>query len=412
MWRRSRKASISAVAAPEGPAREKERETVREDRLPERPPAIYDGRTAAPEPAATEKPASREPREAAEGRAPGKTLMAVENLRVSFRTHGGEVQAVRGVDLQLREGETLAIVGESGCGKSVTARSLMRLLPEQTSKLGKDSRIVWKGVDLTRLKEKELRKLRGAEISMIFQDAMTALNPTLTVGEQLIESIALHRKVPRSEARKIAVEMLGLVGIPSPETRLKQYLGEFSGGMRQRIMIAIAASCNPSLLIADEPTTALDVTIQAQILELFRMLQQKTGVSIVLITHDLGVVAETADRVCVMYAGEIVESGSVRELFRRPRHPYTRGLLASMPRLDRDRSRQLEPIPGTPPDLFAPPPGCAFAARCPHAMEVCRLHHPASTQVGGSHSVSCWLEDPRAQQAPPSSPAGRSAAIG
>ncbi|MCZ8512670.1 ABC transporter ATP-binding protein [Paenibacillus filicis] len=329
---------------------------------------------------------------------PSEALLEVDNLHVSFKTHGGEVKAVRGVSFTLNPGETLAIVGESGCGKSVTARSVMRLLPEHTSRITQGS-IRFKGRELTQLTEKQLRELRGSEISMIFQDAMTALNPTITIGEQIMEGIIRHQKLSRAEARRQAVEMLQLVGIPNPELRLKQYLHEFSGGMRQRMMIAIAAVGRPSVLIADEPTTALDVTIQAQIIDLFKMLQRTTGVSIILITHDLGVVAKIADRVNVMYAGQVVESGTVRELFHQPQHPYTKGLLASIPRLDTDRGLPLAPIPGTPPDLFAPPAGCAFAARCSHAMEVCSAYMPQPTPVTGSHEAACWLQDPRARQA-------------
>jgi dipeptide transport system ATP-binding protein len=327
-------------------------------------------------------------------------LLEVDDLHVSFSTYGGEVQAVRGVSFTLRRGETLAIVGESGCGKSVTARSLMRLLPERTAKI-KQGSIRFKGRELTGLSEKQMRELRGSEISMIFQDAMTALNPTLTIGEQIMEGLIRHRKIPRAEARKQAIEMLQLVGIPNPEARLKQHLHQFSGGMRQRIMIAIAAIGKPSVLIADEPTTALDVTIQAQILDLFKMLQQVTGVAIIFITHDLGVVANIADRVSVMYAGKIVESGGVKEVFRNPQHPYTRGLLASMPRLDGDRSLPLKPIPGTPPDLFAPPRGCAFAARCSYAMEVCGSYQPETTDLANGHGVACWLQDARAKHIHP-----------
>jgi dipeptide transport system ATP-binding protein len=328
---------------------------------------------------------------------PSDVILEVDNLHVSFTTYGGEVKAVRGVSFTLIKGETLAIVGESGCGKSVTARSVMRLLPAHSSKIGQGS-IRFKGKDLTKLSEKQLRELRGAEISLIFQDAMTALNPTISIGEQIIEGIIRHQKISRAEARKQAIEMLGLVSITNPEIRLKQYLHEFSGGMRQRIMIAIAAICNPSVLIADEPTTALDVTIQAQIIDLFKTLQKKTGVSIIIITHDLGVVAEIADRVCVMYAGKIIETGTVHELFRNPQHPYTKGLLTSMPRLEMDRNLPLTPIPGTPPDLFAPPKGCAFAARCSYAMEVCGVYQPEQTAVSESHSTACWLQDPRAKQ--------------
>ncbi|MCP3773377.1 ABC transporter ATP-binding protein [Paenibacillus sp. MZ04-78.2] len=327
-------------------------------------------------------------------------LLEVKDLHVSFATYGGEVQAVRGVSLTLRRGETLAIVGESGCGKSVTARSLMRLLPPQTSKI-KQGSIRFQGRELTGLTEKQMREIRGSAITMIFQDAMTALNPTITVGEQIMEGIIRHQKLSRSEARKQAVEMLELVGISNPESRLKQHLHQFSGGMRQRIMIAIAAVGKPSVLIADEPTTALDVTIQAQILDLFKLLQRKTGVSIIMITHDLGVVANIADRVNVMYAGKVVESGTVDEVFQHPQHPYTKGLLASMPRLDSDRNTPLHSIPGTPPDLFAPPKGCAFAARCLHAMEVCADFQPETTCLPGGHGVACWLQDTRAKRIDP-----------
>ncbi|MCL6456436.1 MAG: ABC transporter ATP-binding protein [Gorillibacterium sp.] len=323
-------------------------------------------------------------------------LLEVKDLNVAFVTYGGEVNAVQGVSFSLAQGETLAIVGESGCGKSVTARSLMRLLPKSSTKL-KGGSIRYKGQELTTLSDREMRDIRGAEISMIFQDARSALNPTMTIGEQIMEGVIRHRKVSRKAARELAIEMLELVGIPSPATRLKQHLHQFSGGMRQRIMIAIAVVCQPSILIADEPTTALDVTIQAQIIELFQMLQRKTDVSIIIITHDLGVVAKLADRVNIMYAGKIVESGPVEDIFYRPQHPYTKGLLTSMPRLDRDRSEPLTPIPGTPPDLFSPPKGCPFAPRCNYAMEVCAAYEPKLIDVATEHTVACWLQDPRAQ---------------
>jgi dipeptide transport system ATP-binding protein len=323
-------------------------------------------------------------------------LLEVEDLHVTFQTHGGEVKAVRGVSLALSEGETLAIVGESGCGKSVTAKSIMRLVPEHIGKI-KSGSIRLKGRELTTLTEQEMRKIRGKEISMIFQDAMTALNPTITIGEQIMEGIIRHQGISRREAREQAIEILTLVGIANPESRLKQYLHQFSGGMRQRIMIAIALVCKPAILIADEPTTALDVTIQAQIVDLFKQIQKKTGVSIIIITHDLGVVAKIADRVSVMYAGKVVESAPVREIFYNPQHPYTKGLLASMPRLDSDRNMPLTPIPGTPPDLFSPPAGCAFAARCDWALEVCRHHQPAASAIDDQHTVACWLQDPRAK---------------
>ncbi|WP_019122185.1 ABC transporter ATP-binding protein [Brevibacillus massiliensis] len=323
-------------------------------------------------------------------------LLEVEDLHVTFQTHGGEVKAVRGVSLALSEGETLAIVGESGCGKSVTAKSIMRLVPEHIGKI-KSGSIRLKGRELTTLTEQEMRKIRGKEISMIFQDAMTALNPTITIGEQIMEGIIRHQGISRREAREQAIEILTLVGIANPESRLKQYLHQFSGGMRQRIMIAIALVCKPAILIADEPTTALDVTIQAQIVDLFKQIQKKTGVSIIIITHDLGVVAKIADRVSVMYAGKVVESAPVREIFYNPQHPYTKGLLASMPRLDSDRNMPLTPIPGTPPDLFSPPAGCAFVARCDWALEVCRHHQPAASAFDDQHTVACWLQDPRAK---------------
>jgi dipeptide transport system ATP-binding protein len=323
-------------------------------------------------------------------------ILQVKDLQVSFSTYGGEVQAVRGVSFDLHKGETLAIVGESGCGKSVTSQSIMRLIPDPPGRII-GGEILFKNIDLIKLKEPVLRKIRGASISMIFQDPMTALNPTLTIGEQIMEGIMQHEKISRAEAKKAAVEMLQLVGIPSPEARIKQYPHQFSGGMRQRIVIAMALVCSPDVLIADEPTTALDVTIQAQILELFRDIQKKTGVSIILITHDLGIVAQVADRVAVMYAGKIVEIGSRREIFYRPQHPYTIGLLQSVPRLDSERA-ELVPIPGTPPDLFSPPIGCAFAARCKYSMEVCERVYPVQSSLSNNHHVDCWLQDERAKK--------------
>lgn len=321
-------------------------------------------------------------------------VLQVKNLHVSFTTYGGEVKAVRGVSFDLHKGETLAIVGESGCGKSVTSQSIMRLIPEPPGRITQGS-VLFKGKDLTKVPEPEMRKIRGADISMIFQDPMTALNPTLTVGDQIMEGIIQHKKVSKAEAKKQAVDMLNLVGIPSPTERLKQYPHQFSGGMRQRIVIAMALVCQPEVLIADEPTTALDVTIQAQILNLFKDIQKKTGVSIIIITHDLGVVAQVADRVAVMYAGKIVESGNRREIFYRGEHPYTKGLLNSVPRLDLE-DEELVPIIGSPPDLFSPPTGCAFAARCEYAMEVCERVYPMKTTLSEEHHVDCWLQDPRA----------------
>lgn len=326
----------------------------------------------------------------------GKEILNVADLHVTFSTYGGTVKAVRGVDLQLDEGETVAIVGESGCGKSVTANAIMRLIPNPPGKITRGT-IRFKDKELTNLSEREMRHIRGVDISMIFQDPMTALNPTLTIGNQLMEGVMQHQRVQRSEAKKKAIEMMNLVGIPNPEERLKQYPHQFSGGMRQRIVIAIALICEPDLLIADEPTTALDVTIQAQILELFGQIQKKTDVSIILITHDLGVVAKIADRICVMYAGKVIESGTKREIFYHAQHPYTKGLLNSVPRLD-EHGATLEAIDGTPPDLFSPPKGCPFTARCPFAMEVCDKVYPEDTVLSDSHNVNCWLQDERAKQ--------------
>ncbi|MBT2644934.1 ABC transporter ATP-binding protein [Bacillus sp. ISL-41] len=323
-------------------------------------------------------------------------VLEVKDLHVSFKTYGGEVKAVRGVTFDLHKGETLAIVGESGCGKSVTSQSIMRLIPEPPGKFDGGS-ILFKGKDLTKLRDPDMRKIRGSDISMIFQDPMTALNPTLTIGDQLTEGILQHMKLSKEQAKEVAVQMLDLVGIPSPHVRLKQYPHQFSGGMRQRIVIAMALVCQPEVLIADEPTTALDVTIQAQILELFRDIQKKTGVSIILITHDLGVVAQVADRIAVMYAGKIVETGTRREIFYNPQHPYTKGLLNSVPRLDVDGA-DLVPIGGTPPDLFSPTVGCPFTARCPYAMQVCDKVYPAATKLSDSHGVDCWLQDERAKK--------------
>lgn len=322
-------------------------------------------------------------------------MLQVENLQVSFRTYGGEVEAVRGVNFDLYKGETLAIVGESGCGKSVTSNAIMGLIPEPAGMI-KNGSILFKGKELTKMSKAQLRKIQGVDISMIFQDPMTALNPTLTIGEQLTEGLRTHKEIGKQEAKRKAIDMLSLVGIPNPEERLKQFPHQFSGGMRQRIVIAIALICDPELLIADEPTTALDVTIQAQILELFEEIQRKTNISIILITHDLGVVAKIADRIAVMYAGKIVEIGDKREIFYTPEHPYTKGLLNSVPRLDLV-DEELQPIDGTPPDLFSPPAGCPFTARCQYAMEVCDHVYPLTTKVSETHAVECWLQDERAK---------------
>ncbi|WP_088051445.1 ABC transporter ATP-binding protein [Virgibacillus dakarensis] len=321
-------------------------------------------------------------------------ILKVNDLSVSFDTYGGEVKAVRGVTFELKEKETLAIVGESGSGKSVTAQSLMRLVPMPPGKFTGGS-IEFNGENIVEKSEKQMESIRGKDISMIFQDPMTSLNPTMTVGKQIAEGLIKHQNMSKKEAYHRGVELLKLVGIPNPEARIKQYPHQFSGGMRQRAMIAIALACNPKVLIADEPTTALDVTIQAQILDLMRELQDKTGTAIILITHDLGVVANAAHRVAVMYGGKIVETGTVDEIFYNPKHPYTWGLLGSMPKLD-GGSEELQAIPGSPPDLADPPKGCPFATRCPYAMKVCEDHMPQYTEVSASQKNACWLLDQRA----------------
>jgi oligopeptide transport system ATP-binding protein len=325
-----------------------------------------------------------------------QALLEVKDLKVSFDTYAGEVQAVRGVSFHLNKGEILAIVGESGCGKSVTAQTLMRLIPTPPGRI-KGGSILFNGsLDISKLTDKQMEKIRGKEMGMIFQDPMTSLNPTMQVGSQITEGLIKHQGLNKAEAMKRAIEMLKLVGISNPESRVKQYPHEFSGGMRQRVMIALALACSPKLLIADEPTTALDVTIQAQIIELMKTLSEKTHASIILITHDLGIVADMAQRVVVMYAGKIVEQGTIDDIFYNPKHPYTWGLLRSVPRLDNNAEEELVPIPGSPPDLFAPPAGCAFAARCPYAMGICTEADPEHSVVSGLHSAACWLLHPDA----------------
>lgn len=317
-------------------------------------------------------------------------ILEVKDLCVSFYTHAGEVQAVRGVSFDLKKGETLAIVGESGSGKSVTSKALMGLIPSPPGKI-KSGEILFNGKDLTKLSEKEMQNIRGKEISMIFQDPMTSLNPTMTIGYQIMEGIIKHQKMSSSEAKKIALELINLVGIPNAEERFKQYPHQFSGGMRQRVVIAMALACNPKLLIADEPTTALDVTIQAQILELMKDIQKKTDSAIIFITHDLGVVANVADKVAVMYAGRVVEFGTVDDVFYNPQHPYTWGLLASMPDLDNDDAQELIAIPGTPPDLLNPPKGDAFAPRNPNALKIDFEMEPPLFKVSDTHYAATWL---------------------
>ncbi|MDI3092806.1 ABC transporter ATP-binding protein [Priestia megaterium] len=327
-------------------------------------------------------------------------LLEVKNLAVSFKTYGGEVQAVRGVNFHLNKGETLAIVGESGSGKSVTSQTIMRLIPMPPGQI-KSGEMLFDGIDLAKKTDKEMEAIRGKDIGMIFQDPMTSLNPTMKVGAQIGEVVIKHSKVSKAEAKKRAVELLTLVGIPFPEQRVNQYPHEFSGGMRQRVVIAMALASNPKLLIADEPTTALDVTIQAQILELMKDIQKKTDTSIIFITHDLGVVANVADRVAVMYAGQIVEMGTVDEVFYDPKHPYTWGLLASMPSLDNEAEEELAAIPGTPPDLTNPPKGDAFAARNPYAMKIDFEQEPPMFKISDTHYAKTWLLHPDAPKVEP-----------
>ncbi|WP_213996599.1 ABC transporter ATP-binding protein [Tepidanaerobacter syntrophicus] len=316
-----------------------------------------------------------------------KNLVEVKNLKTYFFTEDGVVPAVDGVDFSIKEGETLGIVGESGCGKSVTSLSILRLVPSPPGKIV-DGEILFRGENLLKKSESEMRKIRGNDISMIFQEPMTSLNPVFTVGEQIAEAIELHQGLDKKQAMDKAVEMLKLVGIPSAEKRVYDFPHQMSGGMRQRVMIAMALSCNPSLLIADEPTTALDVTIQAQILELMKDLKKKLNTSIMLITHDLGVVAEMAENVLVMYAGKVVEYADVRTIFKEPKHPYTIGLMESIPRLDQPREK-LYVIEGTVPNPFDMPKGCRFHPRCPEAKDICVNREPVLIS-SNNHQVSCW----------------------
>ena len=320
-------------------------------------------------------------------------VLDVQNLHVSFDTYAGEVQAVRGVTFHLEEGEVLAIVGESGCGKSVSAQTIMKLNPMPPARI-KDGSVMLGEHDIVAATEKDMQKIRGKEVSMIFQDPMTCLNPTKPVGKQIVEAIQHHRKLSAEEAKKEAIKYLNLVKIPNAEERAKQYPHEFSGGMRQRAMIAMALSCSPKLLIADEPTTALDVTIQAQIMDLLAEIKEETNTAIILITHDLGVVASMADRVAVMYAGKVVETGTVQDIFYRSTHPYTQALLKSLPSVDMTKEERLVSIPGTPPDLIKPPMGCGFGARCTRCMKICHEEQPPVFQVGEGHEASCWLLHP------------------
>ena len=325
-------------------------------------------------------------------------ILEVKDLQFSFDTYAGEVQSVRGISFYVNKGETLAIVGESGSGKSVTVQTVMKLTPTPPGRL-KNGSIRYCGEEIAGCSDKQMEKLRGKEMSMIFQDPMTSLNPTMRVGYQITEGIRRHEKMSASDADKKAVEMLKKVGIPNADKNILRYPHMFSGGMRQRVMIAIALACNPKILIADEPTTALDVTTQAQILELMNELKSEFGTSILLITHDLGIVARMADRIAVMYAGKIVETGTARDIFYHSRHPYTWGLMSSLPGKKDTKGEKLTAIPGSPPDLFAPPAGCGFAPRCRYCMGICRTEPPPEVELENGHLISCWLLDARSPKA-------------
>ena len=319
-------------------------------------------------------------------------LLQVRDLRTYFYTMDGVVKAVDGISYDLHEGETMGLVGESGCGKSVSALSIMGLIPYPPGRV-EGGEAIFEGQDLLKLGGEEMRRVRGRRIAMVFQEPMTSLNPVLTIERQLTEALQLHLGMDRSAAIRRAIELLERVGISDPERRLPQYPHQFSGGMRQRLMIAIALSCEPRLIIADEPTTAVDVTIQAQILELMKGLTQDAGVALIIITHNLGVVARYADRVNVMYAGRIIERGSARDIYGRPTHPYTIGLLHSVPRLDQPRKEKLDPIEGQPPDLANLPAGCSFRERCRYAVEKCAVEFPSFVPLGDGHHSACWVAE-------------------
>jgi oligopeptide transport system ATP-binding protein len=318
-------------------------------------------------------------------------LLDVRDLRTQFATQDGLVNAVNGVSFELNEGETLGIVGESGCGKSVTVLSIMRLIPQPPGKISA-GQILFHGTDLISVSDDQMRRIRGHKIAMIFQDPMTSLNPVLTIGRQVSEALELHLAMTPNQARQRTIELLQLVNIPEAAKRVNDYPHQFSGGMRQRVMIAMALSCNPELLIADEPTTALDVTIQAQIIDLVRRLQRELGMAVIWITHDLGVVAGMCERVNVMYAGFIIETAAVRDIYASPQHPYTKGLLGSIPRLDAKSKSKLTPIDGLPPDLIDLPAGCPFAARCSYVQEICRSERPLLRTVTPGHQTACWID--------------------
>ena len=326
-----------------------------------------------------------------------KSLVEVKDLSVSYYTYVGEVQAVRGISFNICEGKTVALVGESGCGKSVTAKTLLGLIGKP-GKVKNGSVVLFRGKDILNNSKKEWNDFRGKDCSMIFQDALVSLNPTKSIGKQIIENLKNHQKENKQEMWTKAVKMLAKVGIPDPETCMNKYPHELSGGMRQRVMIAMAMITKPELLIADEPTTALDVTIQAQILELMKELQEETKMSILMITHDMGVVADIADEIIVMYAGKIVEKAPCRELFYHPQHPYTWALLNSVPRIDYEEDSKLIAIEGSIPDMTNPPKGCGFCARCPYAMKICEEYEPPKTQLEKEHEISCWLMHEKADR--------------
>jgi len=323
-------------------------------------------------------------------------LLRIENLAVTFQTYAGTIYAVNGISFDVNENETLVIVGESGCGKSVTAHSIVRLLPGKKTRISEKSKIIFEGKNLLEFSEKEMEAIRGSEISMVFQDPLSYLNPTMTIGNQVMESIVIHENVSAEEARRRAIKILELAQISNPEKRLKQYPYEFSGGMRQRVMIAIALACNPKILIADEPTTALDVTIQAEILELIQKIQKETKTAVILITHDLGIAAEVADRIQVMYAGEIIERGYAREIFKNHKHPYTKALLAAVPSVAQLKEKKLYAPDGSHPDMLEKPRGCSFAERCNKCMKVCLERKPPEMSAGREHFARCWLLHPLA----------------
>lgn len=319
-------------------------------------------------------------------------ILEVTDLKVSFHTYAGEVKAVRGTTFYLEEGETLALVGESGCGKTVTAKAIMRMLSKTHAEIKEGSKVLFNGESVLNMSRKRLSSFRGADISMIFQDPMTSLNPTMNIGDQIAESLQIHKKLSKKEAIDEVVKLLEMVNIPNAKERIKSYPHQLSGGMRQRVMIAIALACNPKILIADEPTTALDVTIQAQIIDLLKELKRKLNTAIILVTHDLGVVANFADRIQVMYGGYIVESGQKHEIFSNSQHPYTWALMKSIPTEDIKSKGELYSLKGTPPDLMLDIIGCPFASRCQYCMSICREEAPQMTAMSATHSISCWLQ--------------------